>query len=51
MPQMSPLNWLSLMILFSAILVLFNTLNFYSFSYQVKQKKLSFKKKETNWKW
>nr|YP_009561399.1 ATP synthase F0 subunit 8 [Zophobas atratus]QAT19099.1 ATP synthase F0 subunit 8 [Zophobas atratus] len=51
MPQMAPLNWLTLMIWFSLILIMFNTLNYYSFSYQIKQKKSTIKKLSTNWKW
>nr|YP_009434115.1 ATP synthase F0 subunit 8 [Epicauta tibialis]APB02755.1 ATP synthase F0 subunit 8 [Epicauta tibialis] len=34
MPQMAPLNWLSLMIFFISIFMLTNSLNFYSFAYE-----------------
>nr|WVH44983.1 ATP synthase F0 subunit 8 [Tipula legalis] len=31
MPQMAPINWLFLFIIFSIILIIFNTLNYFSF--------------------
>nr|ALO77084.1 ATP synthase F0 subunit 8 [Paramarygmus sp. PAR01] len=51
MPQMAPLNWLTLMMMFSSILILFNIMNFYSFCYPIKQQKTSLKTTKTNWKW
>nr|YP_010049249.1 ATP synthase F0 subunit 8 [Promethis valgipes]QPL15584.1 ATP synthase F0 subunit 8 [Promethis valgipes] len=51
MPQMAPLNWLSLMIMFILVMMLFNIVNYYSFTYQIKQKSDSIKKQEINWKW
>nr|QDP18070.1 ATP synthase F0 subunit 8 [Ochrophlegma sp. TAMUIC IGC OR279] len=53
MPQMSPIMWFSMFILFSMTLILFNQLMFFSF----KIKKISFFKKNMNniikfnWKW
>nr|UKE80167.1 ATP synthase F0 subunit 8 [Pyrota palpalis] len=52
MPQMAPLNWLSLLVYFILIFLLTNSLNFYSFLYQKKtspsmQKALT----KLNWKW
>nr|YP_009693800.1 ATP synthase F0 subunit 8 [Panorpa debilis]QEI03733.1 ATP synthase F0 subunit 8 [Panorpa debilis] len=32
MPQMAPINWLSLFIMFSITLLLFNVMNYYSYS-------------------
>nr|AYR05151.1 ATP synthase F0 subunit 8 [Macratriinae sp. 2 ACP-2013] len=51
MPQMAPLNWLTLMIFFIILFLMFNVQNFYSFNYKnektsTKQKKIIF-----NWKW
>nr|ALO77483.1 ATP synthase F0 subunit 8 [Platydema sp. PLA01] len=51
MPQMAPLNWLSLMIMFILILVLFNVINYYSFNYSVNKKFTKIKKSQINWKW
>nr|ALO70639.1 ATP synthase F0 subunit 8 [Ischnosoma splendidum] len=51
MPQMAPMNWLSLFIYFSIIFMMFNTLNYFSFLY--KPKTFTFKVNKTifNWKW
>nr|AYQ19087.1 ATP synthase F0 subunit 8 [Amarygmini sp. ACP-2013] len=51
MPQMAPLNWLTLMISFSLIMIMFNIINFYSFSYQIQKKETKIKTMKTNWKW
>nr|AFP16935.1 ATP synthase F0 subunit 8 [Boros schneideri]ARH54870.1 ATP synthase F0 subunit 8 [Boros schneideri] len=51
MPQMAPLNWLTLMIYFMIILFLFNSLNYYSFMYIKKTFYKSTKKTSLNWKW
>nr|YP_003162723.1 ATP synthase F0 subunit 8 [Neopanorpa pulchra]ACH87048.1 ATP synthase F0 subunit 8 [Neopanorpa pulchra]AFU51391.1 ATP synthase F0 subunit 8 [Neopanorpa pulchra] len=53
MPQMAPINWLSLFIMFSIILLLFNMMNYYSFTPKLPNSKetsnISFK--SLNWKW
>nr|AXS65437.1 ATP synthase F0 subunit 8 [Cucujoidea sp. 26 KM-2017] len=51
MPQMAPLSWLTLYIMFTMIFLLFNIINYYSFFYSTKL--ISFKKKtiKYNWKW
>nr|YP_010464226.1 ATP synthase F0 subunit 8 [Strongylium pinfaense]UUL71603.1 ATP synthase F0 subunit 8 [Strongylium pinfaense] len=51
MPQMAPLSWLSLMMLFITILVMFNVTNFFSFPYQIKQTPAKIKTPQINWKW
>nr|ALO77360.1 ATP synthase F0 subunit 8 [Bruchinae sp. GENSP01] len=51
MPQMAPLNWITLMIFFIMIFMFFNILNFYSFSYPVKKIELTKKTTKFNWKW
>nr|ARH54932.1 ATP synthase F0 subunit 8 [Cis micans] len=51
MPQMSPLNWLTLMIMFILSLKLFINMNYFTTLYQPKQ---SMKKNfliKKNWKW
>nr|UOU85360.1 ATP synthase F0 subunit 8 [Nephrotoma flavescens] len=53
MPQMSPINWLLLFIIFSIILIIFNTLNYFSFL-PLTPKIYSTTKKiyaPLNWKW
>nr|YP_010137190.1 ATP synthase F0 subunit 8 [Apriona germarii]QWM97262.1 ATP synthase F0 subunit 8 [Apriona germarii] len=51
MPQMAPLNWLTLYFFFVIILVLFNILNFYSFNYIIKIQNKTKKILNFNWKW
>nr|YP_009024044.1 ATP synthase F0 subunit 8 [Pacris xizangensis]ADZ56251.1 ATP synthase F0 subunit 8 [Pacris xizangensis] len=53
MPQMSPLMWFSLFILFSITLILFNQMNFFSFKPSTIKnvKKSMIKSKNMNWKW
>nr|WHM50498.1 ATP synthase F0 subunit 8 [Pseudabris przewalskyi] len=52
MPQMAPLNWLSLMIYFIAIFIMLNSLNFFTFSCKKTSKETPMKLKlQTTWKW
>nr|YP_009740878.1 ATP synthase F0 subunit 8 [Dericorys annulata]QID03892.1 ATP synthase F0 subunit 8 [Dericorys annulata] len=53
MPQMSPLMWFSLFILFSIVLILFNQMNFFSFkTIPIKSmEKWTLESKNLNWKW
>nr|ADO60568.1 ATP synthase F0 subunit 8 [Elateroides dermestoides] len=51
MPQMAPLSWLMLMFMFISILILFNTINYWSFIYSTKSYSLSKKNNLLNWKW
>nr|YP_010397347.1 ATP synthase F0 subunit 8 [Glycyphana fulvistemma]UQJ77454.1 ATP synthase F0 subunit 8 [Glycyphana fulvistemma] len=51
MPQMAPLSWLILFMIFCLTFILFNVLNYYCFLYTPKTsmpKKTTFK---INWKW
>nr|AML25909.1 ATP synthase F0 subunit 8 [Staphylinidae sp. BMNH 1274216] len=52
MPQMAPLNWLTLFIYFTMIFLLFNSLNYFSFMYANNLKiKITKKINKLNWKW
>nr|YP_007627060.1 ATP synthase F0 subunit 8 [Tanaocerus koebelei]AGC22376.1 ATP synthase F0 subunit 8 [Tanaocerus koebelei] len=52
MPQMSPLMWFTLFILFSTMMISFNLINFFSFKYEpMKLSKTEHDKKSMNWKW
>nr|AXS66563.1 ATP synthase F0 subunit 8 [Tenebrionoidea sp. 9 KM-2017] len=52
MPQMAPLNWLTLMMYFIMIFIVFNTINYFSFSYSPQKKSsLKEKTKKIAWKW
>nr|AYN73164.1 ATP synthase F0 subunit 8 [Prorocorypha snowi] len=52
-PQMSPIMWFSLFIIFSTTLILFNQMNFFSFKPNTikKMKKGMIKSKNLIWKW
>nr|QIH95767.1 ATP synthase F0 subunit 8 [Pseudolycoriella sp. XQM-2020] len=56
MPQMAPLNWLSLFFMFSLIFVMFNIMNYFSFNNNYKKNESNFyniniNNKMLNWKW
>nr|YP_010693181.1 ATP synthase F0 subunit 8 [Zeugodacus rubellus]WCB98427.1 ATP synthase F0 subunit 8 [Zeugodacus rubellus] len=53
MPQMAPINWLSLFIIFSLTFILFSMMNYYSTLPQTPKSKISHKHMSTpfNWKW
>nr|YP_010373213.1 ATP synthase F0 subunit 8 [Dicerca corrugata]UPI13487.1 ATP synthase F0 subunit 8 [Dicerca corrugata] len=51
MPQMSPMNWLPLFILFSIIFILFIILNFFNTVYPNPLLKSEKSKININWKW
>nr|WHN78748.1 ATP synthase F0 subunit 8 [Hyalurgus flavipes] len=54
MPQMAPIAWLSLFIIFSITFVVFNMMNYFSFTPAMPKSKLIYKmqlNKSLNWKW
>nr|YP_010710213.1 ATP synthase F0 subunit 8 [Dyscolus oreas]WCS91654.1 ATP synthase F0 subunit 8 [Dyscolus oreas]WCS91667.1 ATP synthase F0 subunit 8 [Dyscolus oreas] len=53
MPQMAPMNWLFLYLMFTFIFFLFNFLNYYMFLIKNIKGNLNnnFTKKFLNWKW
>nr|AOY39997.1 ATP synthase F0 subunit 8 [Hypothenemus sp. BMNH 1040235] len=51
MPQMAPMNWLTLYTLFSLILIITMTISFYQFLYASPSVPKTTKKIKTNWKW
>nr|UFZ13271.1 ATP synthase F0 subunit 8 [Corydalus sp. 3 YLJ-2021a] len=52
MPQMAPINWLILFILFSSILILFNIMNYFiSMPTSPELTLKNFKSTHLNWKW
>nr|AQM40009.1 ATP synthase F0 subunit 8 [Tettigonia chinensis] len=53
MPQMMPMNWLILFILFSFTLTLFSIMNYYIFNYNTMPTTLmeTPNPKSLNWKW
>nr|YP_010240636.1 ATP synthase F0 subunit 8 [Aleochara postica]QTG39873.1 ATP synthase F0 subunit 8 [Aleochara postica] len=51
MPQMAPLNWLFLFLMFTITFMIFNSMNYFSMMYSFKIKKFLKSKKLLNWKW
>nr|ARH54523.1 ATP synthase F0 subunit 8 [Ocypus ophthalmicus] len=51
MPQMAPMNWLMLFILFTIIFLMVNCINYFSFFYSNKTSNLIKKNNQINWKW
>nr|ALO76716.1 ATP synthase F0 subunit 8 [Glischrochilus hortensis] len=51
MPQMAPLNWITLLIYFTMIFMIINSLNYFSFLYKSKSSSKSKIKTNLNWKW
>nr|YP_010981966.1 ATP synthase F0 subunit 8 [Anotylus gibbulus]UZA61056.1 ATP synthase F0 subunit 8 [Anotylus gibbulus] len=51
MPQMAPMNWLTLFFMFLMVYMMFNTLNYFMFLYTPQNKIYLKLKKQINWKW
>nr|YP_010693818.1 ATP synthase F0 subunit 8 [Tachina stackelbergi]WCD42048.1 ATP synthase F0 subunit 8 [Tachina stackelbergi] len=54
MPQMAPIGWLSLFIIFSITFMIFNMMNYFSFTPSMPKLNLINKNKisnSMNWKW
>nr|YP_010231158.1 ATP synthase F0 subunit 8 [Paralimna concors]QSV37201.1 ATP synthase F0 subunit 8 [Paralimna concors] len=52
MPQMAPMGWLSLFLIFFFTFLLFNMMNYFSFMPVSSQSnKFSYKSNSFNWKW
>nr|YP_009176809.1 ATP synthase F0 subunit 8 [Delia antiqua]ALJ11008.1 ATP synthase F0 subunit 8 [Delia antiqua] len=54
MPQMAPIGWLSLFIIFSITFMIFNMMNYYSFLPSMPKSTLIYKSQQMNslnWKW
>nr|YP_010460769.1 ATP synthase F0 subunit 8 [Tenodera angustipennis]ASY98356.1 ATP synthase F0 subunit 8 [Tenodera angustipennis]UUF67518.1 ATP synthase F0 subunit 8 [Tenodera angustipennis] len=52
MPQMMPLNWLTLFFFFSILLILFNVMNYYSsFNKASSRPLMKLSSKTLTWKW
>nr|UJI65716.1 ATP synthase F0 subunit 8 [Glossina brevipalpis] len=53
MPQMAPISWLSLFILFSLSFMMFNMMNYFSFNPLMPKSKFMKNKSfySMNWKW
>nr|YP_010999498.1 ATP synthase F0 subunit 8 [Ochthebius lejolisii]WPM98410.1 ATP synthase F0 subunit 8 [Ochthebius lejolisii] len=52
MPQMAPMNWLMLFMLFITIFMMYSSLNYFSFLYLFNNSyKPMISKNKLNWKW
>nr|YP_010117782.1 ATP synthase F0 subunit 8 [Diplonevra peregrina]QPN53555.1 ATP synthase F0 subunit 8 [Diplonevra peregrina] len=52
MPQMAPISWLLLFIIFSMTFIMVNILNYYNFIYKSEiSSHKSISSKSMNWKW
>nr|QEJ81415.1 ATP synthase F0 subunit 8 [Pristolycus sp. FM14] len=51
MPQMAPLSWLNLFILFIMVFLMFNVMNYFSLMYKMKYLSQQKSKKTFLWKW
>nr|YP_010239063.1 ATP synthase F0 subunit 8 [Phrosinella nasuta]QTF74297.1 ATP synthase F0 subunit 8 [Phrosinella nasuta] len=54
MPQMAPINWLSLFIVFSIAFMIFNMMNYYLFTPPMPKSSIKYNicvKNSMNWKW
>nr|YP_010046741.1 ATP synthase F0 subunit 8 [Culiseta inconspicua]QPJ78685.1 ATP synthase F0 subunit 8 [Culiseta inconspicua] len=53
MPQMAPISWLTLFLIFSLTLVIFNIKNYFCFFYNSNQtpQNMNIKSHKMNWKW
>nr|YP_011010410.1 ATP synthase F0 subunit 8 [Metrocoris stranguloides]WPW47025.1 ATP synthase F0 subunit 8 [Metrocoris stranguloides] len=51
MPQMAPLSWLSLMIMFIITIIIINTLMYFNKNYMTKMENKEKIFNEMNWKW
>nr|YP_011010397.1 ATP synthase F0 subunit 8 [Metrocoris inthanon]WPW47012.1 ATP synthase F0 subunit 8 [Metrocoris inthanon] len=51
MPQMAPLSWLTLMMMFIMTMMVMNTLMYFNKNYITKTEKMNKIMKTMNWKW
>nr|YP_010268852.1 ATP synthase F0 subunit 8 [Halovelia novoguinensis]UIG88257.1 ATP synthase F0 subunit 8 [Halovelia novoguinensis] len=51
MPQMAPMSWLTLMLLFMTTMIIINTMMYFNKDYKNKNMEKNIMKKNFNWKW
>nr|YP_011010670.1 ATP synthase F0 subunit 8 [Halobates zephyrus]WPW47350.1 ATP synthase F0 subunit 8 [Halobates zephyrus] len=51
MPQMAPLSWLSLMIMFIMMIIVINSMTYFNKNYKIEEKTNNKKMNQINWKW
>nr|YP_011010644.1 ATP synthase F0 subunit 8 [Halobates whiteleggei]WPW47324.1 ATP synthase F0 subunit 8 [Halobates whiteleggei] len=51
MPQMAPLSWLSLMIMFILMIIVINSMSYFNKNYKIESKMSKKSMNKLNWKW
>nr|YP_010268804.1 ATP synthase F0 subunit 8 [Halobates maculatus]UIG88119.1 ATP synthase F0 subunit 8 [Halobates maculatus]UIG88126.1 ATP synthase F0 subunit 8 [Halobates maculatus] len=51
MPQMAPLSWLTLMIMFIIMIIVINSMTYFNKNYKIKKEMENKKMNQLNWKW
>nr|YP_010254107.1 ATP synthase F0 subunit 8 [Scaphidium formosanum]QTZ18648.1 ATP synthase F0 subunit 8 [Scaphidium formosanum] len=51
MPQMMPLNWMTLFLFFTLVFLIFNSQNYFLFYYSPTSKTSTKSSNSINWKW
>nr|YP_010501922.1 ATP synthase F0 subunit 8 [Ptomascopus plagiatus]UXC94688.1 ATP synthase F0 subunit 8 [Ptomascopus plagiatus] len=51
MPQMAPMNWLTLFIFFMFIFIIFNSMTYFIYSHNPMKTNFNLKSSKINWKW
>nr|AXS65427.1 ATP synthase F0 subunit 8 [Bostrichoidea sp. 3 KM-2017] len=51
MPQMAPMNWLTLFIMFSLFFLILNSMNYFNQLAKNSRKNIEKEKTSINWKW
>nr|YP_011010189.1 ATP synthase F0 subunit 8 [Halobates micans]WPW46713.1 ATP synthase F0 subunit 8 [Halobates micans]WPW46778.1 ATP synthase F0 subunit 8 [Halobates micans]WPW46804.1 ATP synthase F0 subunit 8 [Halobates micans] len=51
MPQMAPLSWLTLMIMFIIMIIIINSMTYFNKNYKIEESMENKKMNQLNWKW
>nr|YP_011010241.1 ATP synthase F0 subunit 8 [Halobates nereis]WPW46830.1 ATP synthase F0 subunit 8 [Halobates nereis]WPW47064.1 ATP synthase F0 subunit 8 [Halobates nereis] len=51
MPQMAPMSWLSLMIMFIMMIIVINSMSYFNKNYKIEMSKENKKMNQLKWKW
>nr|WPW47220.1 ATP synthase F0 subunit 8 [Halobates flaviventris] len=51
MPQMAPLSWLTLMIMFIIMIVIINSMTYFNKNHKIESSMENKKMNQLNWKW
>nr|YP_011010605.1 ATP synthase F0 subunit 8 [Halobates robustus]WPW47272.1 ATP synthase F0 subunit 8 [Halobates robustus] len=51
MPQMAPMSWLSLMIMFIMMIIVINSMSYFNKNYKIKKSTKNMEMNKLMWKW